>query len=319
MKASAALQRGRATATGSSTRTPKFPPKIPSDRAQWDEVVRGAPEEVLAGLLIKRISNPGEYGPHIDVEDGEAPEDTFVEKATPAGRDTDDFRKSLGAAVAIVLSSDDYQPSRAAKEDFASLFGLVQKARLEDACQPIVHWLDRSMGAYVSARHPPNELVEHTWLEALLAIAVSQSQYDPDMEPYWKRLWDEGPEYLRPQIFVGLRMNSPSAALEYVPELIKASSPHFEADLPEYLHRLWADVPEAFVRSAASRPEARNIKELLLKAHLEKAEREEIKRSFAQLTPSKHHLESPVVPQSERRVTYGEPLEDEIKIASAWD
>src|SRR5271166_1103443 len=168
--------------------------------------------ELLAGLIEKRLLDPGTVGPHYWDNGKDCPYDIIVALCD----DEEEFKEKITPAVGLLLFQIVHDKLKCTDKFVQGIFGLIKDADLVACSEITFAWL-RDHKEYISSK---SESERKTYRDALLCFARIQRRNDRDITDFWTSIWNdeniEG-EYWWPTSFVGLSRQSPEVACEQLP------------------------------------------------------------------------------------------------------
>jgi len=185
-----------------------------ADSANWEERLLSASISDLRRSLERRLVDPDIEGPPLDERTNEGSEEIFIRLAA----ENPVFEDHLALTVANYFR--DGSADRLTSEAILVTRGLleiVQRRGLSGAFTAIKSWLLRSRTA-IEHKH------ETLGRAALGALATSQARGVAANRDFWLVIWRDAPLSWKPRIFIGLRLQDPSAACELIPELLTTAA-----------------------------------------------------------------------------------------------
>ena len=249
----------------------------PTVSPDWITTLSGSDQHKFDKLVQARLESPSTVGPPLDLRDGERPEDVFLLEA-----DKDpSLRKRLEDSVSnLVASHTDpdagWQPRT---ELLNALFRMAQLLTVTGSFSTIRNWLLRTKP---SLREDENFPLASA---ALAALAITQPRGSSEVRQFWVQLWTDGPPSWWARAFIGLRLQSASAAIDQVPVVLDRADKSGQSAGP-LLEGLWQQEDASHALAAwlaCDSLAARNAKQVLVE-RLPPSERLKLQNSV--MTPS---------------------------------
>ena len=185
---------------------------------EFQDAVMTASPERLRELLVERV-HAADPLPFLNERDGDAPETIFI----TWGTSSPPLRERLDAMCCSLV--------RESRSDFElrAAFALAEGLALGGAFVSIQTWLHAQRSA---AETPARDSLANS---ALAVLASNQVPSTPFHVAFWSELWRDGPVAWRSRAYLGLRVASPSGAVDEIPRVIE----RYHARAWELLVPLW--------------------------------------------------------------------------------
>lgn len=184
-----------------------------------DHLQKDVLEKVVKDF-VARARNPNEVGPPLNARLDEGPSDVFIKRA----EEDAEFHEYLEAALIGLLADRATDPDtrmvpRAMEPEPNAVTHeacwTIRKLELTGTWKALLGWLERHWPSCTTER------AEEDYQNVLAALALIQPKPNERLLAFWRLAWREAPGELKMISFRGLRLQSPHAAAELLPTLLR--------------------------------------------------------------------------------------------------